>query len=95
MNESMDDARLTSLKVVELHAIGPVPFVGMQLQQLGDSVVRVSPSRLVLATNGPLMPARQTAALPLYRTLQRACPTNTTSPTAGFNSSRFHIPARP
>jgi len=45
MNESKDDAPLSGLKVVELYAIGPVPFVGMQLQQLGASVVRVSPPR--------------------------------------------------
>ncbi len=34
---------LTGLKVIELHAIGPVPFAGMVLRQLGASVTRVSP----------------------------------------------------
>ena len=34
---------LEGLKVVELHAIGPVPFAGMALRQLGASVTRVSP----------------------------------------------------
>ena len=34
---------LAGLKVVELHAIGPVPFVGLQLQQLGATVTRICP----------------------------------------------------
>ncbi|MEZ5652648.1 MAG: CaiB/BaiF CoA-transferase family protein [Burkholderiaceae bacterium] len=34
---------LTGLKVVELHAIGPVPFAGMTLRMLGADVIRVSP----------------------------------------------------
>jgi len=34
---------LNGLKVVELHAIGPVPFAGQLLRSLGASVVRVSP----------------------------------------------------
>lgn len=36
-------APLNGLKVVELHAIGPVPFAGQLLRSLGASVVRVSP----------------------------------------------------
>lgn len=38
-----EDLPLAGLKVVELNAIGPVPFVGLQLQQLGASVVRICP----------------------------------------------------
>jgi alpha-methylacyl-CoA racemase len=34
---------LTGLRVIELHAIGPVPFAGMVLRQLGAHVVRISP----------------------------------------------------
>jgi alpha-methylacyl-CoA racemase len=34
---------LTGLKVIELHAIGPVPFAGMLLQNLGASVTRIAP----------------------------------------------------
>ncbi len=34
---------LCGLQVVELHAIGPVPFAGQLLRSLGASVVRVSP----------------------------------------------------
>jgi alpha-methylacyl-CoA racemase len=34
---------LSELKVIELHAIGPVPFAGMVLQNLGANIVRVSP----------------------------------------------------
>jgi len=34
---------LTQLKVVELHAIGPVPFCGMQLRQMGATVRRILP----------------------------------------------------
>ncbi|HEY0878193.1 MAG TPA: CaiB/BaiF CoA-transferase family protein [Zeimonas sp.] len=34
---------LAGLKVVELHAIGPVPFAGQLLRSLGARVVRVSP----------------------------------------------------
>jgi len=34
---------LAGLKVVELHAIGPVPFAGQLLRGLGAEVVRVSP----------------------------------------------------
>lgn len=37
------DLPLAGLKVIELHAIGPVPFAGMVLQQLGATVTRVSP----------------------------------------------------
>src|SRR5690606_33787306 len=36
-------APLAGLKVVELHAIGPVPFAGMMLLNLGAEVIRVSP----------------------------------------------------
>ena len=34
---------LNGLKVIELHAIGPVPFAGMVLRSLGAQVTRVSP----------------------------------------------------
>ena len=34
---------LAGLQVLELHAIGPVPFAGMLLQSLGASVTRISP----------------------------------------------------
>ena len=34
---------LTGLKVLELHAIGPVPFAGMLLQSLGADVTRIAP----------------------------------------------------
>src|SRR5690606_25758142 len=34
---------LAGLKVVELHAIGPVPFAGQLLRSLGADVLRVSP----------------------------------------------------
>lgn len=34
---------LQGLRVIELHAIGPVPFAGMALRQLGATVIRVSP----------------------------------------------------
>ncbi len=34
---------LSGLKILELHAIGPVPFAGMLLRSLGASVTRVSP----------------------------------------------------
>jgi alpha-methylacyl-CoA racemase len=34
---------LAGLKVIELHAIGPVPFAGMLLQNLGASVTRIAP----------------------------------------------------
>lgn len=36
---------LSGLKVVELHAIGPVPFAGRLLADLGAQVTRVSPPR--------------------------------------------------
>lgn len=39
----MHESALTGLKVIELHAIGPVPFAGMLLQSLGAQVTRVSP----------------------------------------------------
>jgi alpha-methylacyl-CoA racemase len=34
---------LSGLKVIELHAIGPVPFAGLVLQNLGASIIRVLP----------------------------------------------------
>lgn len=34
---------LSGLKVVELHAIGPVPYAGQVLRSLGADVVRISP----------------------------------------------------
>jgi alpha-methylacyl-CoA racemase len=37
------DCPLAGLQVIELHAIGPVPFAGMLLRQLGAQVTRVSP----------------------------------------------------
>lgn len=39
----MPELPLEGLKVIELFAIGPVPFVGLQLLQMGASVTRVSP----------------------------------------------------
>ncbi len=42
-HSSDNSAPLRGLNVVELSAIGPVPFVGLQLQQLGASVTRVLP----------------------------------------------------
>ncbi len=41
--ETQTQAPLREIKVIELHAIGPVPFAGMLLRQLGASVTRVSP----------------------------------------------------
>lgn len=38
-----DQHPLAAIKVIELHAIGPVPFAGMILGQLGASVSRISP----------------------------------------------------
>lgn len=40
-----DDLPLDGLRVIELHAIGPVPFAGMVLRQLGALVTRISPSQ--------------------------------------------------
>ena len=40
---TLSSAPLSGLKVVELHAIGPVPFAGRLLQVLGAHVSRVSP----------------------------------------------------
>lgn len=37
------NAPLSGLKVVELHAIGPVPYAGQLLRSLGADVLRVSP----------------------------------------------------
>ena len=37
------DTPLAGLRVVELHAIGPVPFAARLLAELGAQVVRVSP----------------------------------------------------
>lgn len=34
---------LAGLKVIELHAIGPVPFAGMLLQTLGATITRIAP----------------------------------------------------
>jgi len=41
--ESTSPLPLAGLTVVELHAIGPVPFAGLQLRQLGATVTRVCP----------------------------------------------------
>jgi crotonobetainyl-CoA:carnitine CoA-transferase CaiB-like acyl-CoA transferase len=43
MTESASKLPLAGLKVVELHAIGPVPFAAQLLRSLGARVVRVSP----------------------------------------------------
>ncbi|MCP5265813.1 MAG: CoA transferase [Burkholderiaceae bacterium] len=43
MTQAGSELPLAGLKVVELHAIGPVPFAGMVLMQLGAEVTRVSP----------------------------------------------------
>lgn len=40
-----ENVPLAGLRVVELHAIGPVPFAGRLLAQLGAEVLRVSPPR--------------------------------------------------
>ena len=42
-SDATDERPLAGLHVLELHAIGPVPFAGMVLQQLGAQVTRVSP----------------------------------------------------
>jgi len=38
-----DSLPLAAIKVIEMHAIGPVPFAGMVLRQLGATVTRISP----------------------------------------------------
>jgi alpha-methylacyl-CoA racemase len=38
-----DDLPLRELRVIELHAIGPVPFAGQLLRALGATLTRVSP----------------------------------------------------
>ncbi|MBW7923391.1 MAG: CoA transferase [Burkholderiaceae bacterium] len=43
MTESASKLPLAGLRVVELHAIGPVPFAGQLLRSLGARIVRVSP----------------------------------------------------
>lgn len=43
MNETAAPPPLAGLKVLELHAIGPVPFAGQLLRSLGARVLRVSP----------------------------------------------------
>jgi alpha-methylacyl-CoA racemase len=43
MQKTLSDKPLEGLKVIELHAIGPVPFAGRLLQDLGATVTRVSP----------------------------------------------------
>lgn len=43
MSETATKRPLAGLKVVELHAIGPVPFAGQLLRSLGSRVLRVSP----------------------------------------------------
>lgn len=43
MNTRAADRPLSGLRVIELHAIGPVPFAGQLLRSLGAEVVRVSP----------------------------------------------------
>ncbi len=42
-HHSSADLPLAGLSVIELHAIGPVPFAGRLLQQLGAKLTRVSP----------------------------------------------------
>ncbi len=41
--QTTNQSPLAGLKVIELHAVGPVPFAGLQLQALGAKVTRVLP----------------------------------------------------
>jgi alpha-methylacyl-CoA racemase len=43
MQNTISDKPLDGLKVIELHAIGPVPFAGRLLRDLGAQVTRISP----------------------------------------------------
>ncbi|NJD09009.1 MAG: CoA transferase [Gemmatimonadetes bacterium] len=43
MTQSTANLPLSGLNVVELHAIGPVPFAGMLMRNLGATINRVSP----------------------------------------------------
>jgi alpha-methylacyl-CoA racemase len=43
MNDENNPLPLAGVKVIELHAIGPVPFAGMLLQNLGAQVTRIAP----------------------------------------------------
>lgn len=43
MNTPSANGPLAGLKVVELHAIGPVPYAGQVLRSLGATVLRISP----------------------------------------------------
>jgi alpha-methylacyl-CoA racemase len=43
MQNTISDKPLEGLKVIELHAIGPVPFAGRLLQDMGATVTRISP----------------------------------------------------
>ncbi|MEZ5740995.1 MAG: CaiB/BaiF CoA-transferase family protein [Burkholderiaceae bacterium] len=42
-SDQHSDLPLAGLRVIELHAIGPVPYAGMSLRSLGAEVIRVSP----------------------------------------------------
>lgn len=43
MSDLNSNKPLSGVKVVELHAIGPVPFAGMLMRNLGADILRVSP----------------------------------------------------
>lgn len=57
LNPAQNPLPLKGLKVVELHAIGPVPFAGHLLRTLGAEIVRVSP---------PVDPGLGTASKPEF-----------------------------
>src|SRR5689334_20572306 len=45
MDETSNELPLAGITLVELHAIGPVPFAGQLMRSLGARVLRVSPPR--------------------------------------------------
>ena len=66
------DRPLAGLNVVELHAIGPVPFAGMLLRNLGATVTRVSPPvDPGLGVPGKPIPDWFTRQFSLYHLLER------------------------
>jgi alpha-methylacyl-CoA racemase len=42
-SQPADAGPLEGIRIIELHAIGPVPFAGQLLRSLGASVSRISP----------------------------------------------------
>jgi len=87
---------LTGVRIIELPALGPVPFLGMLLSDPGADVVRfATPQSTQPSIAGSTMGGDLWAAAAARSGLTFASPTPRRASRASDREARCHVPERP